>query len=170
MNPRLVKSVDLIADLTKQLITLSTGIVTITLLFSKDIFGPRQIAVWAWTFYLFSTVFGLWALMALTGSLVGEPTAAPADVDFPIKRNVRIPSGLQILSFGVAIIFTIIYVFRAFAGPTPPAQPPCPPPTVINVPCPCPTNTQQSENGPKTPNKNDKTLKGDKHPSHVSHK
>jgi hypothetical protein len=170
MNPRLVKSVDLIADLTKQLITLSTGIVTITLLFSKDIFGPRQIAVWAWTFYLFSTVFGLWALMALTGTLLGKPTDAPADVDFPIKLNVRIPSGLQILSFGVAIIFTMIYVFRAFAGPAPPAQPPYPPPTVINVPCPCLTGAQRSEKGPETPNKNDKTTKSDKHLSHVPHK
>ncbi|WP_130418067.1 hypothetical protein [Edaphobacter modestus] len=52
MNERLKKSVDLVADLSKQLITVSTGIVTVTLLFSNDLFGPKGIAVAAWIFFL----------------------------------------------------------------------------------------------------------------------
>jgi hypothetical protein len=69
MDDREKKAFDFAADLTKQLITLSTGIVTITLLLSKDFVGPRLLALAAWSFYLLSTVFGLWVLMALTGTL-----------------------------------------------------------------------------------------------------
>jgi len=134
MNARLTKAVELIADLTKQLITLSTGIVTVTLLFSKDIFGPKHIAVWAWGFYLLSTIFGLWALMALTGTLAPVSPDAPKDEDFPIKANIRIPSGGQIITFGIAVVFTIWYVFAAMYGPEPP-PPPLPPPAVVVCKC-----------------------------------
>jgi hypothetical protein len=119
MNERLKKAVDFIADLTKQLITVSTGIVTVTLLFSKDIFGPKLVAVWAWVFYLASTVFGLWALMALTGTLVPNDGEAPKDEDFPIGKNVRLQSTLQIGAFGIAVVLTLIYVLLAFSGPLP---------------------------------------------------
>jgi hypothetical protein len=134
MNARLTKAVELIADLTKQLITLSTGIVTVTLLFSKDIFVPKHIAVWAWGFYLLSTILGLWALMALTGTLAPVSQSAPKDEDFPIKANIRIPSGGQIITFGIAVAFTIWYVFAAMYGPEP-APPPVPPPTVVVCKC-----------------------------------
>jgi len=130
MNDRQKKAFDFAADLTKQLITLSTGIVTITLLLSKDLTAPRWLAVAAWTFYLLSTVFGLWALMALTGTLapLKKNPARPANAEhqeFEIGRNVRIPSTLQVLIFGIATLLTLGYVFVAFANPpkaSPPAQ------------------------------------------------
>ncbi|MGA3295415.1 MAG: hypothetical protein ABSE45_15715 [Candidatus Acidiferrales bacterium] len=141
MNERQKKAFDFAADLTKQLITLSTGIVTITLLLSKDFFGPRLLAVAAWAFYLFSTVFGLWALMALTGTLApvrtrkarrnasGTSTSSASTDDkeeeeFEIGDNVRKPSTLQILSFGLATVLTLAYVCATFLHPAKAAPPP----------------------------------------------
>jgi hypothetical protein len=142
MDEREKKAFDFAADLSKQLITLSTGIVTITLLLSKDIAEPRAIAVAAWAFYLLSTLCGLWALMALTGTLAPinklKPktdvtvTSAQAvssvsndDEGLEIGGNVRKPAGLQIFAFGVATLLTLAYVFVALASPrkvTPPSQ------------------------------------------------
>jgi len=141
MNERQKKAFDFASDLTKQLITLSTAIVTITLLLSKDFVGPRLLAVAAWTFYLLSTVCGLWALMALTGTLAplkekkGKPhgalktaSSAPSDNGederLEIGGNVRKPSGLQILTFGLATLLTLAYVFATFAIPPKPTPPP----------------------------------------------
>ncbi|MBS1804891.1 MAG: hypothetical protein JST28_16145 [Acidobacteria bacterium] len=142
MNERLKKAVDFIADLTKQLITVSSGIVTVTLLFSKDIFGPKLIAVWAWVFYLASTVFGLWALMTLTGTLAPNDGQPPRDEDFLIGKNVRLPSGLQIITFGVAVVLTIVYVLKAFSGPIPKSDSATP----VTVQCNCPSAPSSSIN------------------------
>lgn len=103
------KAFDFAADLTKQLITLSTSIVTVSLLFGKDF--PRQnlLAVWAWTFYLVSTIFGLWTLMALTGTLA---PLNPPSTSFDLGFNVRLPSALQIVAFAIAVVLTIIFVWR----------------------------------------------------------
>jgi hypothetical protein len=131
MEERSKKAFDFAADLTKQLITLSTGIVTITLLFSKDLAGPRELAVLAWVFYLLSTLFGLWALMALTGTLAPVIDGAsqkekPDRTNTPgpllMGRNVRIPSKWQILTFAAATILTLLYVVLAFGHPLPPAS------------------------------------------------
>src|SRR5271168_1343645 len=102
------KAFDFAADLTKQLITLSTSIVTVSLLFGDHFPKQSLLAVWAWTFYLISAVFGLWTLMALTGTLA--PLNPPPN-DFDLKFNVRLPSALQIVAFGVALILTIKFVW-----------------------------------------------------------
>ena len=134
MDEREKKAFDFAADLTKQLITLSTGIVTITLLFSKDFVGSRLLAVGAWIFYLLSTIFGLWALTALTGTLapikprkakaIGGARAASSNRSenetgerLEIGSNVRKPSGLQIVAFLVATVLTLAYVVATFASP-----------------------------------------------------
>jgi hypothetical protein len=144
------KVFDFAADLTKQLITLSTGIVTLTLLLSKDVVGPRLLAVLAWAFFLLSTLFGLWALMALTGTLApikdsitkagrkklrASATNANGSADesqmLAIDMNVRLPSGLQIGTFGVATVLTLVYVFVAFSRPS------LPDPHSTTCCCPC---------------------------------
>jgi hypothetical protein len=102
------KAFDFTADLTKQLITLSTSIVTVSLLFGEHFPKQSVLAVWAWTFYLVSAVFGLWTLMALTGTLA---PVKPPPTDFDIKGNVRLPSALQIVTFGVAVILTIRFAW-----------------------------------------------------------
>ncbi|SEC08076.1 hypothetical protein [Terriglobus roseus] len=101
------KAFDFAADLTKQLITLATSIVTFSLAFSDHFPKQSRLARDAWFFYLISILFGLWTLMALTGTLA--PTGGAA-TDFTLKWNVRLPSLLQILSFGIAVLLTISFV------------------------------------------------------------
>jgi hypothetical protein len=103
------KAFDFAADLTKQLITLSTSIVTVSLLFGDHFPKHSRLAVWAWTCYLVSSVFGLWTLMALTGTLA--PVSGPP-AKFDLASNVRIPSALQIGAFGIALVLTIIFVWQ----------------------------------------------------------
>src|ERR1700722_5675151 len=112
LNVRQQKAIDFVADLTKQLITPSTGIVTITLLFSKDILEPRAWAVRAWALFLISTCFGLLALMTLTGSLAPRGSCLP-DEDIVISGGTRFASALQIIVFGFAIVVTLFYVIFA---------------------------------------------------------
>jgi hypothetical protein len=133
MDEREKKAFDFAADLTKQLISLSTGIVTVTLLFSKDITGPKMLAVAAWATFLVSTICGLWVLMALTGTLAPtnqgttqvvsnpqnklqkETGTQNANNSISLGNNVRLPSALQILTFGLATVLTLVYVFVAFS-------------------------------------------------------
>ena len=99
------------SDLSKQLITLSTGILVLTITFTKDI--VRQISAKsacalaaAWIFYFMSIICGIWSLMALTGTL------APMEKTFAglkLEENIRIPSALQIITFLLATILIIIY-------------------------------------------------------------
>lgn len=123
MNDRQKKAFDFASDLTKQLITLSTSIVTITLLFSNNLTGPRALAVFAWAFFLISTLCGLWALMALTGTLApaNDPNL-PDNTNVVIGPNARIPSTFQVIAFAIATVLTLIYVFLAFCGSSPPAS------------------------------------------------
>lgn len=109
------KSFEFASDLTKQLITLSTAIITLTVTFSKDVFPAeaecyRGWMVAAWILYLFSIIFGIWTLMALTGTL--EPKQG---VPTPSIRgfNVTLPSLLQILAFLTGIGLTVTYAIKA---------------------------------------------------------
>ncbi|HTW24950.1 MAG TPA: hypothetical protein VMD78_15190 [Candidatus Baltobacteraceae bacterium] len=118
MNDRQKKAFDFASDLTKQLITLSTSIVTVTLLFSNSLTGPRMLAVFAWAAFLVSTLCGLWALMGLTGTLApADDPNLPDGTNVVIGKNTRIPSALQVFAFGFATVLTLAYVFLAFSGP-----------------------------------------------------
>lgn len=132
------KAFDFAADTTKQLITLSTAIIALTITFSKDIIGASNITnsssiFWAWGLFIASVIFGIWTLMALTGTLQpmknkSEPkkedtndensndtsevkqqsTETTNDEPFNINGfNVKLPAGLQILTFISALIFTV---------------------------------------------------------------
>lgn len=61
-------------DLAKQLITLATGILALSITFIKDVLKNNgQVITWplksAWVLYLFSMVSGIWEMMAITGSI-----------------------------------------------------------------------------------------------------
>jgi hypothetical protein len=102
------KAFDFAADLTKQLITLSTSIVTVSLLFGGHFPKQSRLAPSAWVFYLVSSILGLWTLMALTGILA--PVKVPPK-SFDLGFNVRLPSALQVIAFMIAIAITIRFVF-----------------------------------------------------------
>jgi len=124
------KAFDFAADTTKQLITLSTAIIALTITFSKDIVGAANISnsssiFWAWGLFITSVILGIWTLMALTGTLQpmkkkkktdqdteeqAEQYAEAENKEEPININgfnVKFPAGLQILTFVTALIFTV---------------------------------------------------------------
>jgi len=64
------KAFDFAADVTKQLITVASAIVTVTVTFSKDTPVPaRDWAFGAWSCFLVSILLGFGALMCMTGEL-----------------------------------------------------------------------------------------------------
>lgn len=112
MTWEIQKAFDFANDLTKQLITLSTAIIALTITFTKDIIGTvsdeaKLFLMISWGIYLLSIIFGVWTLMALTGSL--EPVKKPKDPPSIRGRNVTLPCALQIISFFTATGLVIAY-------------------------------------------------------------
>jgi hypothetical protein len=107
---------DYASDTTKQLITLATGIIAVSITFSKDIIGNttahRGVLIAAWITYLLSIVFGVWALLAMTGEL--QPRGQTSGDPSIRKSNVTMPSIVQILSFIVATGLLIAYAVLTF--------------------------------------------------------
>ncbi|WP_294294869.1 hypothetical protein [uncultured Chryseobacterium sp.] len=110
------KAFDFAADTVKQLITLATGIIAITITFLKDILGSAIVSnsiflFISWGLFIFSILFGIFALQALTGSL--QPRRinttvlnTPPNIN---TSNIRIQVGLQIVFFISALICTVIF-------------------------------------------------------------
>lgn len=118
MTERIKKAFDFAADSSKQLITLSTGIVALTITFAKDILGGlgtglRWMVALSWLGYLLSMLFGSWTLLALTGTL--EPqTAEDRNKEATIRgSNVTIPTLGQIGSF---LLSTLLIIIVAIVG------------------------------------------------------
>lgn len=105
--------VEFARDLAQQLITLSTGILALTITFTKDILNnasgsPTRLLKLSWIVYLISICFGIWTMMALTGTLA--PLASSGiQPSLAINLNVRLPAALQVLSFLGGIILIIIF-------------------------------------------------------------
>lgn len=129
------KSFDFAADTTKQLITLSTAILALTITFVKDLVGP--VAGWpraalgiAWILYVLSIMFGLVALMSLTGELqpklsslkdeegrasATEGNRPPAANAANIRsRDIVFSSAFQIICFTVATIAFVVFGFASY--------------------------------------------------------
>jgi len=109
------------ADLSKQLISLSTAVIALTITFLKDVLGWKDAApikalrgttlLWSgWGSMLLSVAAGLMMLMALTGEL--EPKTPAGRNPSIRKANVVGPSIVQILSFvlglGLLVGFAIL--------------------------------------------------------------
>ncbi|MET0072189.1 MAG: hypothetical protein ABW096_19300 [Candidatus Thiodiazotropha sp.] len=115
MEERSKLAFDFARDTTKQLITLSTAIIAFTVTFAKDFLGTpddfgRTLVVISWLGFLVSVIFGVWTLLALTGTL--EPEGV--EIETSIRgKNVTIPSVLQIISFLVGLGFTVWFGIRA---------------------------------------------------------
>jgi TRAP-type C4-dicarboxylate transport system permease small subunit len=105
------KAVDFAADVVKQLLALSTGILALTITFATDIVGNRETPTVllgiSWIAYILSILFGLWALFAMTGELEQLPARANDQVEEPSirGRNVTLPAILQIVTFLAATAF-----------------------------------------------------------------
>lgn len=112
-------------ETTKQVITLSTGVVALTITFLEKIVQPNGTAPrsfpWTlkagWIFYFFAIVFAMWTLMAITGTLnaldrreaelpLNEDQARAAN-ELTEGWNIRVPSLLMFACFLVAMLLTI---------------------------------------------------------------
>jgi hypothetical protein len=118
MEEQVKKAFDFAADLVKQLISLATGIIALTITFSKDFLqstsapSARPFAMIAWSFFVMSILCGIWALMSLTGTLDQKCGSEPVPVTIR-GANVVIPSALQILFFVGGLVMTIVFAVKA---------------------------------------------------------
>lgn len=108
MDDRAGKALDFASDSCKQLITLATGIIALSVTFTKDFVGEvsggaRSLLVLSWLAFLVSVVFGVWLLLALTTSL-----ASSRETDVGIPR-VRIPAALQVITFLVGLALVVAF-------------------------------------------------------------
>lgn len=118
-------------DTVKQLITLGTAIVALSVTFSKDVVGAPSawqegLLVGSWIGFLLSIIFGVWALLALTGSLEAhqlngednppeKPKDGGADAPSIYGLNITLPSLLQIVAFLIALGLTIWFGVESLA-------------------------------------------------------
>jgi hypothetical protein len=104
--------VESVRDLAKDLMTIASGIVGLSITFLKDVVNGftahRGWALkWCWFMYLVSIVFGFWTLMAVSGSLERALSSIPLRIE--LGFNVRTPAVLQILAFATATTLLVIY-------------------------------------------------------------
>ncbi len=114
LDPRIDKAFAFAQESTKQLLTLSTAVLALTLAFLKDVAdkdAPRWIISVAWIGYVVSIVFGIATLMTLAGNLEGKnnDSAQPSIYE----GNTRALAALQVVTFILALIFTVWFGIRA---------------------------------------------------------
>lgn len=99
------------ADSSKQIITLSTGLLALEITFAKNLFsavGPhgKWLLGLSWLLLLLSVFCGVWTLLALTGSLSSKvDLTSKATMD----ANVRIPAILQVGFFLFGLALTVAF-------------------------------------------------------------
>jgi anaerobic selenocysteine-containing dehydrogenase len=106
VDPRL-KAFEFAQETTKQLLTLATGIVALTITFLHDLaanapsWSVYVLAV-GWFAYLISMVAGVLTLMTLTGN-VGNPTCNV------YEKNTKETARAQFLAFVAGTLLTIVF-------------------------------------------------------------
>ncbi len=111
-------------DLAKQLITLATGSLALSITFTKDILKTNvPVVTWplkiAWVAWLLSVCFGIWTMMALTGRVFEITGNSEASKSVGYATNVSIPALLQIVMFVLGIALLILHgakMLRATRG------------------------------------------------------
>lgn len=111
--------VESVRDIAKDLITVASGIIGLSITFHKDVVnqvgGRRMWALkWSWLVYLLSVIFGFLTLMTVAGSLARAVSSNSAIV--VLAPNVRWSAALQICAFVLATMLLIIYGTGALAS------------------------------------------------------
>lgn len=114
LDKRVEKAFDFAQETTKQLITLATGIIALTITFLTDVLETAPDGAGflqaAWVLYLVSIVFGMLTLMALTGNLERPGQDRAPSI---YRGNIVAFSACQVLAFSVAMILTLVFGFKA---------------------------------------------------------
>lgn len=101
-----LKSFEFAQETAKQLITLGTGIIVLSIAFLADVAedsrpdGVGYLHL-AWLLFLVSIPFGILTLMSLTGNI-----ARSTDIYAP---NIKIMAGCQIVLFFAALALTVVF-------------------------------------------------------------
>jgi len=103
LDPKVEQSCDFLQDVTKQVVTLATAVLTFTLTFLKDLATnataeSRVLITLAWIGLVVSTIFGLLVLLSMTGML--GRSGAILDI---YSKPTRALSFLQLLFFVVSL-------------------------------------------------------------------
>lgn len=97
-------------DTAKQLTALATGVLALTVTFSKDFSRPnaegRELVHAAWYLLLVSAAAGIWVLMSVTGSLAKETSLTHASV---YKPNIVAPAAIQVLTFAAGLLLAVLF-------------------------------------------------------------
>lgn len=114
MDDRTKAAFDSIRDSTKQMITLATGVLALTVTFAKDFIGQahwgRELVHFAWYAFLLSAAAGVWVLLAVSGSL-GNGADALTHRD-AYGLNIRLPALVQVLSFATGLALAVVFGTR----------------------------------------------------------
>jgi len=108
----------LAADLTKQVITLSTGIVALTMTFAEKlgkqvdstICIPVTLKI-SWACLALALLFSVWTLMGITGTLVALDEGRDPN---PERSNIKLPSLLMMATFALGLGLVFITGFWAW--------------------------------------------------------
>lgn len=133
------KSYDFAADLSKQMITLSTAIITLCVAFTDKLFTTESAIanskwlIWSLGVFIFSIAVGIFNLMGLTGQLgsiqedqtekpeehTGEPNkqgtnakGKKKDISIYSSSN-RLTSIVQVITFVLGLILALVYIVRS---------------------------------------------------------
>ena len=113
------KAFDFASATVKQLITLSTALIALSITFRGNFeqAGNEVLLLICWISFFVSVLFGIMTLMALTGTL--EKCTEEGDNKIKLSiygANVKRPSGLQILFFLLGLLFLGIYGGQSIFG------------------------------------------------------
>jgi hypothetical protein len=106
------KAFDFASETTKQLITLSTGLIALSITFKGNLnsSGNETLLLLCWISLFISVIFGVGTLMALTGTLEKSTEECENPVKLSIYgKNVKRPSGLQIFFFLLGLLFLAVF-------------------------------------------------------------
>jgi hypothetical protein len=108
------KAFDFAQEATKQLITLATGVIALTITFLTDVVetAPEASVGFlqaAWVLYLGSIVFGILTLLALTGTLERPGEGRTPSI---YRGNIVVFSIGQVLTFCAAVALTLVFGFK----------------------------------------------------------
>jgi hypothetical protein len=113
LDKRVEKAFDFAQEATKQLITLATGIIALTITFLTDVLeteGSAGFLQAAWVMFLVSIVFGMLTLLALAGNLERPGEGRGPSI---YRGNIVAFSACQVLAFSVAMTLTLVFGFKA---------------------------------------------------------
>ncbi len=91
----------------QQVLTLATGITTLTLTFFDKFAAPasasaKVVLISSWSVLALSILFGIGALMTMTGNLEKDPDPKI------YSENTKLMAGVQIILFAIGVVLTVI--------------------------------------------------------------